>query len=213
MLRPGTFGLTLLLAMLTALGPLSMDMYLPSLPDISHVLAAPAARTQLTISSYLIGFAVGQVALRSAVGSLWAAAGAARRYHALSDKHARLHRGADRSTSDRRAALTGRRRVGGDRARPRHRARSLFRRAGGARVVADGLDQRVCADRGADDRRRAAVRVRLARQLRLHERWRDRRVLVAVRLLPETLRRRPADRCRCSRWSAATAPLRGTAGF
>ena len=62
MLRPGTFGLTLLLAMLTALGPLSMDMYLPSLPDISHALAAPAARTQLTISSYLIGFAVGQVA-------------------------------------------------------------------------------------------------------------------------------------------------------
>jgi DHA1 family bicyclomycin/chloramphenicol resistance-like MFS transporter len=62
MLQPGTFGLTLLLAMLTALGPLSMDMYLPSLPDIAHVLAVPAARTQLTISSYLIGFAVGQVA-------------------------------------------------------------------------------------------------------------------------------------------------------
>src|SRR5271155_3034161 len=61
MLTPGTFGLTLLLAMLTALGPLSMDMYLPSLPDIAHVLAAPTARTQLTISSYLIGFAVGQV--------------------------------------------------------------------------------------------------------------------------------------------------------
>ena len=72
MLRPGTFGLTLLLAMLTALGPLSMDMYLPSLPDISHVLAAPAARTQLTISSYLIGFAVGQVA-----------------YGPLSDRHGR----------------------------------------------------------------------------------------------------------------------------
>jgi MFS transporter, DHA1 family, multidrug resistance protein len=61
MLQPGTFGLTLLLAMLTALGPLSMDMYLPSLPDIAHVLAAPTARTQLTVSSYLIGFAVGQV--------------------------------------------------------------------------------------------------------------------------------------------------------
>ena len=45
MLQPGTFGLTLLLAMLTALGPLSMDMYLPSLPDIAHVLAAPPART------------------------------------------------------------------------------------------------------------------------------------------------------------------------
>ncbi len=61
MLQPGTFGLTLLLAMLTALGPLSMDMYLPSLPDIAHVLGAPVARAQLTISSYLIGFAVGQM--------------------------------------------------------------------------------------------------------------------------------------------------------
>jgi DHA1 family bicyclomycin/chloramphenicol resistance-like MFS transporter len=61
MLQPGTFALTLLLAMLTALGPLSMDMYLVSLPDIAHVLAAPTARVQLTISSYLIGFAVGQV--------------------------------------------------------------------------------------------------------------------------------------------------------
>jgi DHA1 family bicyclomycin/chloramphenicol resistance-like MFS transporter len=61
MLQPGTFGLTLLLAMLTALGPLSMDMYLPSLPDIAQVLGAPVACTQLTISSYLIGFAVGQM--------------------------------------------------------------------------------------------------------------------------------------------------------
>jgi DHA1 family bicyclomycin/chloramphenicol resistance-like MFS transporter len=72
MLQPGTFGLTLLLAMLTALGPLSMDMYLPSLPDIAHVLAAPTARTQLTVSSYLIGFAVGQVV-----------------YGPLSDRHGR----------------------------------------------------------------------------------------------------------------------------
>jgi DHA1 family bicyclomycin/chloramphenicol resistance-like MFS transporter len=61
MLRPGTLALTTLLAMLSALGPLSMDMYLPSLPDIAHVLQAPTARVQLTVSSYLIGFAVGQV--------------------------------------------------------------------------------------------------------------------------------------------------------
>jgi MFS transporter, DHA1 family, multidrug resistance protein len=61
MLQPGTFALTLVLAMLTALGPVSMDMYLPSLPDIAHVLAAPTARVQLTVSSFLIGFAVGQV--------------------------------------------------------------------------------------------------------------------------------------------------------
>ena len=61
MLRPGTFALTMVLAALTALGPLSMDMYLPSLPEIARVLGAPPARVQLTISSYLIGFAVGQV--------------------------------------------------------------------------------------------------------------------------------------------------------
>jgi DHA1 family bicyclomycin/chloramphenicol resistance-like MFS transporter len=61
MLRPGTFALTLLLSFLTALGPLSMDMYLPSLPAIGQALAAPTAQVQLTISSYLIGFAIGQM--------------------------------------------------------------------------------------------------------------------------------------------------------
>jgi DHA1 family bicyclomycin/chloramphenicol resistance-like MFS transporter len=61
MLRPGTFALTLLLSFLTALGPLSMDMYLPSLPDIARALDAPVLQVQLTISSYLFGFAVGQI--------------------------------------------------------------------------------------------------------------------------------------------------------
>jgi DHA1 family bicyclomycin/chloramphenicol resistance-like MFS transporter len=61
MLAPGTFALTLLLSFLTALGPLSMDMYLPSLPDIGQTLHAPIPHVQLTISSYLFGFAVGQI--------------------------------------------------------------------------------------------------------------------------------------------------------
>jgi DHA1 family bicyclomycin/chloramphenicol resistance-like MFS transporter len=61
MLRPGTFALTALLAGLTAVGPLTTDMYLPSLPDIVRVLGADTAQGQLTISAYLIGFAVGQV--------------------------------------------------------------------------------------------------------------------------------------------------------
>jgi MFS transporter, DHA1 family, multidrug resistance protein len=61
MLQPGTFALTLLLSFLTALGPLSMDMYLPSLPDIGRALNAPTPQVQLTISSYLFGFAVGQI--------------------------------------------------------------------------------------------------------------------------------------------------------
>jgi len=61
MLRPGSFALTLLLAMLTGLGPLSMDMYLASLPSIGQVLGATASQVQLTISFYLVGFALAQV--------------------------------------------------------------------------------------------------------------------------------------------------------
>jgi len=61
MLRPGTFALTALLAALSAIGPLTTDMYLPSLPDIARLLGASTAQVQLTISSYLIGFAVGQI--------------------------------------------------------------------------------------------------------------------------------------------------------
>jgi DHA1 family bicyclomycin/chloramphenicol resistance-like MFS transporter len=61
MLRPDTFALTALLAAMTAIGPLSTDMYLPSLPDIARQLSASTAQVQLTISAYLIGFAVGQI--------------------------------------------------------------------------------------------------------------------------------------------------------
>ena len=61
MLRPGTFALTALLAGLSAVGPLTTDMYLPSLPDIARLLGASSAQVQITISAYLIGFAVGQI--------------------------------------------------------------------------------------------------------------------------------------------------------
>jgi len=61
MLRRDTFALTALLAGLSAIGPLTTDMYLPSLPDIAHLLDATTAQGQLTISSYLVGFAVGQI--------------------------------------------------------------------------------------------------------------------------------------------------------
>src|SRR5690349_2090905 len=61
MLRPGTFALTALLAALSAVGPLTTDLYLPSLPDIVQRLGGTAAQGQLTISAYLIGFALGQI--------------------------------------------------------------------------------------------------------------------------------------------------------
>jgi DHA1 family bicyclomycin/chloramphenicol resistance-like MFS transporter len=62
MLRPDTFALTALLALITALGPVSTDMYLPSMPDISRVLGATVAEVQLTLSAYLAGYALGQIA-------------------------------------------------------------------------------------------------------------------------------------------------------
>src|SRR5262245_36306056 len=61
MLRPDTFALTALLAFLSSFGPLSVDLYLPSMPAIAAALAAPPAHVQLTISLYLIGFAIGQI--------------------------------------------------------------------------------------------------------------------------------------------------------
>jgi MFS transporter, DHA1 family, multidrug resistance protein len=60
-LRPDTLALTATLAMLTALGPLSTDMYLPSLPAIGLEFATTPARVQLTLSAFLIGFALGQI--------------------------------------------------------------------------------------------------------------------------------------------------------
>lgn len=60
MLKPDTLALTVVLALLTALGPLSTDMYLPSLPAIAAGLQASTAQAQLTLSAFLFGFAAGQ---------------------------------------------------------------------------------------------------------------------------------------------------------
>jgi DHA1 family bicyclomycin/chloramphenicol resistance-like MFS transporter len=60
MLKPDTLALTVVLALLTALGPLSTDMYLPSLPAIARDFGATAGQTQLTLSAFLFGFAAGQ---------------------------------------------------------------------------------------------------------------------------------------------------------
>ena len=61
MLRPDTFALTALLALLTALGPVAVDMYLPSFPEIGRVLGASPATVQLTLSLYMASYALGQI--------------------------------------------------------------------------------------------------------------------------------------------------------
>ena len=62
MLKPDTFALTALLAALTALAPLSTDLYLPTLPDIGRAFGVTPAQVQFTLSAYLFGFAAGQIA-------------------------------------------------------------------------------------------------------------------------------------------------------
>ena len=60
-LKPDTLAMTVMLAFMTALGPLATDLYLPSLPHIGAALAASPAKVQLTLSAYLIGFSIGQI--------------------------------------------------------------------------------------------------------------------------------------------------------
>lgn len=52
---------TMVLGGLTALPPLSMDMYLPALPAVTDSLSAPAATIQLTLTACLAGMALGQL--------------------------------------------------------------------------------------------------------------------------------------------------------
>ncbi|MEU6126193.1 multidrug effflux MFS transporter [Streptomyces sp. NPDC047123] len=52
---------TLVLGGLTAVPALSMDMYLPALPEVTDALHAPAATVQLTLTACLMGMALGQL--------------------------------------------------------------------------------------------------------------------------------------------------------
>jgi DHA1 family bicyclomycin/chloramphenicol resistance-like MFS transporter len=55
------FRIVLVPGFLTALGPLTIDMYLPSLPTITTDLHASAATVQLTLTGTLVGLAFGQL--------------------------------------------------------------------------------------------------------------------------------------------------------
>ncbi|GAA4349835.1 multidrug effflux MFS transporter [Angustibacter luteus] len=54
-------GLVVVLGALQGIGPLSLDTYLPALPDIAHDLSASTSATQLTLTATLAGLAVGQL--------------------------------------------------------------------------------------------------------------------------------------------------------
>lgn len=53
--------LILILGLLTAIGPLSIDMYLPAFPDIAKGLNTSVSSVMLSLSSFFIGISVGQL--------------------------------------------------------------------------------------------------------------------------------------------------------
>jgi len=52
---------TVILGALTAFGPLSIDMYLPAMPALAESFGTSAARVQLTLSAFFLGFGLGQL--------------------------------------------------------------------------------------------------------------------------------------------------------
>ena len=58
--RPLRASFVLILSTLTIMAPLSIDMYLPALPSIAQAFGVGDGPIQLTLTSYFLGFAVGQ---------------------------------------------------------------------------------------------------------------------------------------------------------
>ncbi|WP_116246736.1 multidrug effflux MFS transporter [Nocardiopsis sp. FIRDI 009] len=56
-------GLVLVLGVLTAVGPLATDMYLPAFPEITRDLGATEGQIQLTLTAIMLGIAVGQLVI------------------------------------------------------------------------------------------------------------------------------------------------------
>lgn len=54
-------ALAFLLGMLAILGPLNIDMYLPSFPEIAKDLSASASLVQLSLTACLVGLTIGQL--------------------------------------------------------------------------------------------------------------------------------------------------------
>ena len=61
--RPSVARTALVLGGFVAIGPLTIDMYLPALPTITRELETTASAVQLTLTGTLIGLALGQLVL------------------------------------------------------------------------------------------------------------------------------------------------------
>lgn len=56
-----SLGLVVILGLLAMLMPLSIDMYLPALPEIAREFGVTAGSVQMTLNIYILGFALGQL--------------------------------------------------------------------------------------------------------------------------------------------------------
>ena len=56
-----TAGLLAAIALLSAVAPLSTDMYLPAFPEVRASLGASASQVQLTLTAFMIGMGIGQL--------------------------------------------------------------------------------------------------------------------------------------------------------
>lgn len=54
------FNLIFILGLLSAIGPFSIDMYLPAFPAIANGLNTSVAQVMLSLSSFFIGISAGQ---------------------------------------------------------------------------------------------------------------------------------------------------------
>jgi DHA1 family bicyclomycin/chloramphenicol resistance-like MFS transporter len=61
--RPSALRTALVLGAFVAIGPLTIDMYLPALPTITTELETTSAAVQLTLTGTLVGLALGQLVL------------------------------------------------------------------------------------------------------------------------------------------------------
>ena len=61
MRRPNSLAVSVLLSALVALGPISTDLYLPSLPGLARGFGVPVSEVQLTLSVFLAGLATAQL--------------------------------------------------------------------------------------------------------------------------------------------------------
>lgn len=59
--KQSQFYLILILGLMSAIGPLSIDMYLPAFPSIAKALNTSVAKVTLSLSSFFVGISIGQL--------------------------------------------------------------------------------------------------------------------------------------------------------